>query len=454
MSPSCLVCTLLAILPAASVTEVQYVGQLKQVAGEGVGDLKSFELTCRLLNPAGKSQMFWSVEETGGGEFAWPERFGIATFQGANQLASGQLPRVLQTHNDSPSPVDLPPIMLPTEKPLEVGQEWEHQKTQYVVEGEQTVRVSDGGDKVDCWVIEMTSHPGRQTKLVVEKENLTLLTAEGRLFLGRGDRYQIQMERKSSRSVEGPLADQLATAFDGLTNLQTKLERRTNETTPKLHDNQLKLTAKALPELEKSVRETSLQGLVAAIKKDVEDQTNRDRGLNSLAEKFLGESAPDFALSTLQGKSVSLKGDTEDDQIVVLHFWKYHDEKLNEPYGQVGYLDFLHGKRNKLGVQIYGVAVDERFGTGSDFAAKRGVRKLAEFMNLGYPILLDDGDVLKTFGDPLNNGGELPLWVVIKPDKTVAHYKVGFYQIKPNRGLEELDAVVVDLIKKRREAAE
>ncbi len=454
MLSSCLLCTLLTALPSTTVTEVQYVGELKQVAGEGVGDLKSFELTCRLLNPNGKPQLFWSVVETGGGEFAWPERFGLATFQASNRLANGQQPRVLQTHNEIPSPVDLPPILLPIDRPLEVGLEWEYDKIRFVVEGERQVEVLDGEPKVDSWVVEMTSHPARQTTLLVEKENLTLLTAEGRFFMGRGDRYELQMERKSTKSVDGPLADQLALAFEGLKELQTKLERRANETTPTLHDSQLQLTAKALPELEKSVEKTSLQKLVAGIKKDVEKQTQRDQGLNTLAKKFLGESAPEFNMSSLTGQSVDLSSDIDDDQIVVLHFWKYHDEKLNEPYGQVGYLDFLHGKRNKLGVKIYGVAVDERFGTGADALAKRGVRKLAEFMNISYPILLDDGEMLKTYGDPLKNGGELPLWVVITPDGKVAHYKIGFYQIKPNRGLEELDAVVVDLIKKRRESAE
>ena len=449
-----LACALLAALPADSITEVQYVGQLKQVAGEGVGDLKSFELTCRLLNTDGQPQMFWSVVETGAGEFAWPERFGLAKFEKNNQHASGQLPRVLQTHNEVPSPVDLPPIVLPTDEASRIGMEWEHEKTRFVVESEQSVQVSDDGKKVACWVIEMTSHPARQTTLMVDKENLLLLTAEGRLFLGRGDRYQLQMERKSLRSVEGPLADQLTNAFDGLQELQTKLERRVNETTPDLHDNQIQLTTRLLPDLEKSVQKTSLQTLVAVIKKDVQAQTQRDRDLSNLAGKFLGESAPKFTLSDLTGKSVKLAADVDDDQVVVLHFWKYHDEKLTEPYGQVGYLDFLHGKRNKLGVKIYGVAVDERLGTGADHLAKRGVRKLAEFMNLGYPILLDDGAVLRTYGNPLKNGGSLPLWVVIDPSGSVAHYKIGYYQIKPNRGLEELDAVVVDLIKKRRETAE
>ncbi|HUG89257.1 MAG TPA: hypothetical protein VML55_00385, partial [Planctomycetaceae bacterium] len=136
-----------------------------------------------------------------------------------------------------------------------------------------------------------------------------------------------------------------------------------------------------------------------------------------------------------------------------LHFWKYHDDPLTEPYGQVGYIEFLKAQfqRRKLDVAVFGVAVDPRLGDpAARGAAVRQVRKLAEFMNLSYPIAADDGTLLKKFGDPRRVGADLPLWIVLTPDGKVAHYKTGYYEIKPDQGLEELQESVFRVIRGQR----
>ncbi|MFN5800218.1 MAG: hypothetical protein ACK5AN_22085, partial [Planctomyces sp.] len=69
-------------------------------------------------------------------------------------------------------------------------------------------------------------------------------------------------------------------------------------------------------------------------------------------------------------------------------------------------------------------------------------RKIAEFMNLSYPIGYDDGTLLKTLGDPRESRGQLPLWVVIGADGKVKHYHAGFYEIDAAKGLKELEAVL------------
>ena len=63
-------------------------------------------------------------------------------------------------------------------------------------------------------------------------------------------------------------------------------------------------------------------------------------------------------------------------------------------------------------------------------------------MNLSYPILLDDGSLLKRLGDPRQANGKLPLFVVIGKDGKLAEYHAGLYDVKTNEGLAELDAVV------------
>ena len=83
-------------------------------------------------------------------------------------------------------------------------------------------------------------------------------------------------------------------------------------------------------------------------------------------------------------------------------------------------------------------------------AAQRSIRKLREFMNLDYTVATDAGKVLNTFGDPRKIDAKLPLWVVIGADGKVAHYKVGFYRIKADEGLRQLDELLIRLIRQRR----
>jgi hypothetical protein len=144
---------------------------------------------------------------------------------------------------------------------------------------------------------------------------------------------------------------------------------------------------------------------------------------------------------------VKFSADDLRDRVTVLHFWEYRDEPLTEPYGQVGYLEFLFGKRKEAGLQVVGVAVDGRFQQPTTAgAAAASVRRLKNFMNLTYPVVFDGGELLKQFGDPRIAGGELPLFVVVGKDGRTAHYKVGHYDVDRQAGLKQLDAVVKDLL--------
>ena len=83
-------------------------------------------------------------------------------------------------------------------------------------------------------------------------------------------------------------------------------------------------------------------------------------------------------------------------------------------------------------------------------AALRSVKKLREFMNLDYPVAIDGGKVLDSFGDPRRLDAKLPLWVVIDAEGKVAGYKVGFYRIKADEGLKQLDELLIRLIREKR----
>jgi hypothetical protein len=77
------------------------------------------------------------------------------------------------------------------------------------------------------------------------------------------------------------------------------------------------------------------------------------------------------------------------------------------------------------------------------------VNKLLAFMNITYPVLLDDGRLLKKFGDPRAVGGQLPLFVVVGPDRKIAHYFVGCYPVDRDAGLKQLDEVLARTLKEQ-----
>ncbi len=111
---------------------------------------------------------------------------------------------------------------------------------------------------------------------------------------------------------------------------------------------------------------------------------------------------------------------------------------------------FTTSRARKLGVQVYGIAVDARFAERQSApAALKSIHKLKSFMNLDYGIAVDDGKLLAKFGDPTKYGAKLPLWVVIGSDGKVAHFHSGFYKINPDEGLRELDDLLVKMIREQ-----
>ena len=134
----------------------------------------------------------------------------------------------------------------------------------------------------------------------------------------------------------------------------------------------------------------------------------------------------------------------------MLHFWDYRDAPLEEPYGQVAYLDFLARQHAAGDVKVYGVVADERV-TQPD-TKRTGIqsaKKLHSFMNLSYPLLVDAGAAIKEFGDPRVTGAKLPLFVVIDRQGNIVHYHAGHYEVSRDRGLEELGTVIKQSLDKR-----
>jgi peroxiredoxin len=439
-----LLATGLSALPDAPV-ELRYGGLVEQVSPRGrTTPTKQFEIYCVVQRENDGGELAFVIDENGGGGWSWPERFGHIALDAQNRPTNRDRIHLLHEHEGLPHPVPIVQPVFEFADKLRAGAEWE-------VDGH-AYRVLDTAERAgrQCWQVEVSGRVGRSHTIWVEKESSIVVAVEQRFFMGQGDQFRLTMELAELKPLDASAAERLQPVLAALKTLKADLQRKEGATDPDLSDEQLRATETALEGLARASEGTPLSKLVSTIARDVKSQSQRSQDVHSLAEKLVGRPAPELRLTALDGTEIP--GSEREGKIVVLHFWKYHGEPLTEPYGQVGYLDFVNNRRQKLGVRIYGVAVDPRLAEkDSAQAAVRQIRKLREFMNLSYPVTLDDGSLVKAFGDPQRLGAKLPLWVVIDPAGNVAHYHAGYYDVQPREGLRELDEVLVMLLRKQRE---
>lgn len=425
--------------------ELRYAGTLSKLGRSGPEQpIKRFTIYSVVQRTGDGKRLTFLTEERGGGAWAWPERFGVVELSPTNAATAGNI-RLLAEHDGLPHPLNVRQPLFEFASKLSDGDEGEDEW----VAGQNSYEVVEGTKKIkdrDCTVVRVSTNNGRKQRLWVSKEDNTLIVAvEQQVFMGRGEEYQLKYELDSVKPVDAAALDKLQKPLQTLLDLKAELKRADGETKAELTAEQTQTAQKVLVTLEKQADGTPFAALAAVISRDVKTQAQRADDVSSLAKKFVGQPAAAFELTTLDKKTVNSKDLAG--KIVVLHFWDYEGEPLTEPYGQVGYLDFLSGKRKRYGIEVVGVAVNESFTDPAKLTgALRSVRKLREFMNLSYPITTDDGTLLAKFGDPRKLGAKLPLWVVIAPDGKIAHYHVGFYSIKPDEGLRPLDEAVMKQI--------
>jgi peroxiredoxin len=422
--------------------ELRYVGALSKAGSATDGAaVKRFNLYCAVTRePQNGRRILHVVNERGGGGWAWPERFGAITLDGQLKPVSGGSIRLLFDYQGNPLVVPLPLPVAGYAGLLQAGAKWTEGKEAWEV-----VKQAKAQNR-DCWQIQVSTGIGRKRTVWIDIESPLLVALEEKVFVGQGDEHSLTMQLEAVQPLDEEQLARDTRAAPALLKLQGALARGDNAFRPELNEAQLKLAGEVLPALQKDAADTPLGSLVAAIAKDLKGQLQRTDEVARLAEKFVGKPAPAATLVLTDKTRVgeeAFKG-----KITVLHFWEYQNEPLVEPYGQVGYLDFLYGRRRKLGVEVYGIAVDGRLGDEQAATpALKSIQRLRQFMNLSYPIATDDGKLIAKFGDPRRYGAKLPLWVVIDADGKVAHYHSGFYKINPDDGLEQLDEVLVKLIR-------
>ena len=419
--------------------ELQYSGTLERhsTRGQNVSPAKQFDIYVLVQKQGDGHACFYAVTERDGGAWAWPERFGQLVLDDNNKRSDGRPIHILHTHDGTKYPIEVAQPLEQFAGKIGISESWVSGKLKYTVHADQKI-----GTRV-----------GRRQNSYIEKGGSLVVAADRRVFMGQGDEFELKIQLATVKPLEGQVKEQTLQAAASLMALQKSLERAEGETKPELSAKQVAATSDLLNGLNADAKSTALADLVVAISRDVQAQAERAGDIASLIKKVVGKPAPKFTLPTL--KQTKIDNETQKNRITVLHFWEYQREPLEEPYGQIGYLDFLSNRRSASGVDVVGVAVNK------DFAdpllkgkATASVRNLREFMNLSYTLATDNGDMLKAFGDPRTLDAKLPVWIVIGPDGVVYHYHAGFYPIKPDEGLKELDAEVVKMIRKLRATAE
>lgn len=431
---------LLAVEPQVG-TELHYTGTLSQQSRDGEKEVKTFSVQALIgTSPEGTLQVAYLTDEKGGGNWGWPERFGVLPQSDSTSKAPPI--RLLHTHEEQQYPLPVRSPVFEFRDKLALQSMWTDGRQQYLVTKKRTLK------NRDSFQVEVTSSIGRNQTLVVDAATGVLVSMDEKVILGRGDEFRLKMELQSQKQLS---ADDLAkseAALDLLLALQSGLDRTSDQRSVELTAGQVKTIQQELPRIAEQSEGTFWSRLVSAIERDLQLQRKRLAGVADMQKKRIGNAAPEWTLKLTDGSMVS--SESTKGKVVVLHFWQYRGEPLNEPYGQIGYLDFLNNKRKKLGVKVIGVNVDERFASsGQTGAATRSMKKLLEFMNIGYEMATDDGSTLSAFGDPRDVGAPLPLWIVIGHDGQIAHYQTGFYDIKPDEGLKQLDDAVIQAIRKQ-----
>lgn len=430
--PFALILLAAAAADPAPLTELEYSGELVALDRSGERTpVKNFDLDCYVPSDAAQADGIFLVSEDADGAVAWPERYG--------KLSAGRDPapaiRILYEHQERPQLLEIAAPYFAEPNKLAEDANWSDAEFRYTVLRSLTV------DDQPAWQVEVTPlERGGSSLLTVAADSGLVLAGSRRLTMGQGDLFELTWELVSSSDLTAEQSERTWAAAELLLKLQSELAREDAAASPSLTAEQLAIAQSGVESLQQAAAGTPFEKLAAVISRDVQAQQQRAASVEELAQKFVGQAAPDFRLTTLDGQPID--SSTWQGKTLVLHFWDYRDDPLEEPYGQVGYLDYLMNRHG--GVVVYGVSVDRRLRDPATAPqARRSIRKLKSFMNLGYDIALDaDGAALKAFGDPTRFDAALPLWVVVGPDGKVAHYRTGFYEVDRDRGLADLDAAV------------
>ncbi len=438
--------SLISVPSAESIpagTQLKYRGRFVAEKGDAATTEKQFELAFIVAKREdGATSAYWTSEERGRGGWSWPDRFGKWELSDKLRPTGGVGPALFYERPDGVSVVPLQPPFLTYAEPFAVGVMWLEGTLEFRVAAEEKA----GG--IDTWRIDVRSPIGRRQMIWVDKASPVIIAMSETVFIGQGEQHDLRWELTSRSMAEAPQSTAITSAFDEFLRLRMRLEFEPRTRDMRWTAERLALLKADLPSVADKAKGTPLEKLTQAAEQDAKNQKERASALGALHSKLIGRTAPQPVMETISGEKFAwpdVKG-----KVTVFHFWDYRDTPLEEPYGQVAYLDFLARQHAAGDVKVYGVVADERVTQPeTKRSGIQSAKKLHAFMNLSYPLLVDSGAAIKEFGDPRVTGAKLPLVVVIDRQGNIVHYHAGHYEVNRDRGLEELGTVIKQALEKR-----
>ena len=424
---------LLSPLPRALSADLQYTGQLLQLqAGQPPVVVKEF--SCSVYSNTGLEPVFLVRES--GTQLPWIEHLGFIVADAGWLSSSG--PAVAYRHLERSYllPLGIPELFVPGNAVID--SKWlSDSGAEFQITGES----SEGGR--DCWIVETEIGVARRHRIVVHKADSIVQSSSQTHFMGQGDRFEIRLQLAAFDSAS---KIDVANFAKSLAALQKQLDRSPAERLEPLTSVQTEKAAGVRDALKTAAQDPALLAFMKEVDEEINAELKRSVKLEDMAQRFVGQPVPKFTLLTLSSQeipSASFAGST-----IVLHFWDYAQTTLEQPYGQVAYLEFLNNRWQGKNISVYGIAVNSRLADPETrTAALREINKLKQFMKLKYDIALDAGAALNALGNPTRIGASLPLWVVIAPDGRIVHYQTGLYDIDSQVGLKELNDAVENVVK-------
>jgi hypothetical protein len=285
---------------------------------------------------------------------------------------------------------------------------------------------------------------GRRRTMTLDREDQRVYAVRENVFVGQGEEHLLKYQLVDFRTLDRDELSKTLAALNAWTAARTQWTSALEDRTPRNLAAATKSVLTSLPELRKASEGTPLAALSDVVAGQLKSADEQKAAVGALRSRLVGKSLPKLELKDVANKAWS--NESLSGKVTVLHFWSYRDENLREPYGQVGYLDFLARQNGK--VQVLGVAVAAE-NPEQQQSQRTLVRKFRDFMNVSYPILLDDGSLLEKLGDPRKVKQDLPLFVVVDGKGNVVEYKAGEYEVKANDGLKELEQIVKQAAKPR-----
>lgn len=413
-----------------------YAGTLSAVENTGESGEQPIRIVAYVPQDGQARELYWVQTETEGRRVAWPDRFGRITWDAQGQT-TGSHPRILFEWGAGES---LVPVLLVSgwREDLSGGAQWELDGLSYQANG--PVPIVNQPDQMR-WEISVRDELGEKRFMTTDASRPLIRGLQETVFLGQGLEHRLRLELQETRAVPEAAWQQALADYARLEALRQQLGGPSDAPQRRWTDEQLALLKTTLPQLEAEITSEGFQSLIRQALVESKEEHSRVGALDSLRQKALTRTLSEVELEAVTGEPLGrtdLAG-----KVAVIHFWDYREEPLREPYGQVGYLDFLFRKYEEQGLRVLGVVVNQRAAIPEQRkGAMTSARKFASFMNLAYPIYADDGMLLDHIGDPRQSANSLPLFVVVGRDGRIIHYSAGYYEVKANEGLAELESVI------------